>query len=61
MPSTEKKELPENGTLRGLFRFENGISSIVLLLVALLPASEIIARKIFNTGFLETVSVIHGF
>ena len=38
-------ESPDTGLLRGLFHFENGVSGIILLLIAVLPALEIVARR----------------
>ena len=48
MRSSENQELPERRPLRAFFLFENGVSGIVLLLIAVLPALEIIARRPFG-------------
>jgi C4-dicarboxylate transporter DctM subunit len=48
MSSEDTRQLSTSRTLRGILRFENGVSGIVLLLIALLPAIEIIARRAFG-------------
>jgi len=50
MASADTQELPKSKILRGIFRFENGVSGIILLLIAVLPALEIVARLVFKTG-----------
>jgi len=51
--------MPRSGTLRTLFRLENGLNSIVLLLVAVLPALEIVARLFFKTGIHSSADLTH--
>jgi C4-dicarboxylate transporter DctM subunit len=50
MAFADRQEIPKSGTLRGIFHFENGFSAVVLLLIAVLPAMEIVARRAFKTG-----------
>ncbi|MBN2551721.1 MAG: TRAP transporter large permease subunit [Spirochaetales bacterium] len=45
--------------IRGALRFENGLSGLVLLLIALLPAMEIIARLFFKTGIHSSADLTH--
>jgi len=59
MPSEEEQHLPENRTMRGLFRFENGVAGIILLLIAVLPALEIITRLFFKTGIHSSADLTH--
>ncbi len=49
--SGEQAQHPTRGkALRGLFLFENGVSGVILLAVAVLPTLEILARVFFKTG-----------
>jgi C4-dicarboxylate transporter DctM subunit len=49
--SGEQPEYPTRGkALHGLFLFENGVSSVILLAIAVLPTLEILARVFFKTG-----------
>ena len=50
MAAEDTQELPKNRILSRIFGFENGVNGLVLLLIAILPATEIIARKAFKTG-----------
>jgi C4-dicarboxylate transporter DctM subunit len=50
MTPSESQELPKRRILPAVFRVENGVSAIVLLLIAVLPALEIVARRAFRTG-----------
>ncbi|UCG00211.1 MAG: TRAP transporter large permease subunit [Spirochaetaceae bacterium] len=45
--------------MRRIFHFENGVSSIVLLLIAVLPAMEIVARLFFKTGIHSSADLTH--
>ena len=45
--------------MRGLFRIENGVAGIILLLIAVLPALEIIARLFFKTGIHSSADLTH--
>jgi tripartite ATP-independent transporter DctM subunit len=51
MPAVEEK--------RAIFRFENAVSSVVLLLIAVLPALEIVARLVFKTGIHSSADLTH--
>ncbi len=59
MRSADVQELPQSSTQRGIFRFENAVSWIVLLLIAFLPAIEIVARRAFKTGIQGSSDMIH--
>ncbi len=59
MPSEEAQHLRENRTMRGLFRIENGVAGIILLLIAVLPTMEIIARLFFKTGIHSSADLTH--
>jgi tripartite ATP-independent transporter DctM subunit len=50
MPSVDSSPPSKSRAARALFRFENGINGIILLLIAVLPTLEIIARLFFKTG-----------
>ena len=45
--------------MRGLFRIENGVAGIILLLIAVLPTMEIIARLFFKTGIHSSADLTH--
>ena len=59
MSSANDQVLPDNRILRGIFRFENGLNSIVLLLIAVLPTMEIVARIAFKTGIHSSADMTH--
>ena len=59
MSSEDTQELPKSKALRGIFHFENSVSGIVLLLIAVLPAMEIIARLVFKTGVHSSADMTH--
>ena len=59
MSSKDTQELPKSKALRGIFHFENSVSGIVLLLIAVLPAMEIIARLVFKTGVHSSADMTH--
>jgi C4-dicarboxylate transporter DctM subunit len=59
MASADTQELPNSRILRAIFRFENGVNGIILLLIALLPALEIIARLAFKTGIHSSSDMTH--
>ena len=59
MTSADDQVLPDNRTLRGIFRFENGVNAVILLAIAVLPALEIIARLVFKTGIHSSADMTH--
>jgi C4-dicarboxylate transporter DctM subunit len=59
MPRSETGETPKNRIPHGLFRFEDGLSGTMLLLIALLPAVEIAARVLFKTGIHSSSDLTH--
>jgi C4-dicarboxylate transporter DctM subunit len=59
MSSADTQELPKSKALRGLFHFENSLSGIILLLIAVLPTMEIIARLVFKTGVHSSADMTH--
>jgi C4-dicarboxylate transporter DctM subunit len=59
MASVDTQKLPKSRILRGIFRFENGLSGIILLLIAVLPTLEIIARLAFKTGIHSSADMTH--
>ena len=59
MSSANDQALPKSRTLRGIFRFENGFSAVVLLMIAVLPTLEIIARLVFKTGIHSSADMTH--
>ena len=59
MASADTQELPKSKALRGLFHFENSVSWIILLLIAVLPTMEIIARLVFKTGVHSSADMTH--
>ena len=59
MTSADDRPLPHTRTLRGVFHFENGVSTVVLLMIAVLPSLEIIARLVFKTGIHSSADMTH--
>jgi C4-dicarboxylate transporter DctM subunit len=59
MAAADDRALPTSRTLRGIFRFENGVSVVVLLLIAVLPTLEIVARLVFKTGIHSSGDMTH--
>ncbi len=59
MASADTRELPTGRISRIIFRFENGVNGIILLLIAVLPALEIIARLVFKTGIHSSADMTH--
>jgi len=44
---------------KGIHRFENGFSSVILLMIAVLPTVEIVARGVFRTGLHSSGELLH--
>ncbi|MBN1834907.1 MAG: hypothetical protein JW820_03590, partial [Spirochaetales bacterium] len=54
-PGVDEQERPA----RGIHRFENGFSSVILVAIAVLPAIEIVARAVFKTGLHSSADILH--